>query len=137
MFLHHLEDKQKIAFLKAALFLIRLDGVIDLREEVVLDWALRDMGLTHKDLPPCPAQLQDVLGPLGVFRGDPAAACVLLVEAIRIGASDHIEDRAQQEALAAIAERVGVSPERLEAYTDYALRLQALIEEGQGLVGDA
>lgn len=137
MFLHHLEDKQKIAFLKAALFLIRLDGVVDMREEIVLEWALRDMGLTHKDLPPCPARLQDVLEPLEAFQGDPSGACVLLIEAIRIGASDHAYDQAQEEALEAIAERVGVSSAQLQTYTDYALRLQGLIEEGQGLVADA
>lgn len=137
MFLHHLSGKQKSAFLKVALFLIRLDGVVDMREEVVLEWALRDMGLGHKDLPPCPAQLEDVLRELAAFRGDAEASAVLLIEAVRIGASDHIEDQAQSETLAAIAERLGVSAERLQAYTRYALRLQALIEEGQELVGDA
>jgi hypothetical protein len=137
VFLHHLNDPQKIAFLKVALFMIRLDGVVDLREEVVLDWALRDMGLNHSELPPCPAQLEDVLGGLEAFRSDGVAATVLLIESLRIMASDHLHDPAQQEALRAIAERVGLPAGHLERCQSYAERLQAVIEEGQALVADS
>jgi hypothetical protein len=137
VFLHHFNDAQKVAFLRVALFMIRLDGVVDLREEVVLDWALRDMGVSHSDLPPCPAQLEDVLGGLEAFEGDGVAGTVLLIEALRIMASDHLHDPAQQEALCAIAERVGLSVDHFERCQAYAERLQAVIEEGQALVADS
>lgn len=133
MFLHQLGAAQRRTFCRLAQLLIRMDRVVDIREEVALETALAEMGLGKQDLPPAPASLQEVLPELDAF-GTLAQRKLLLLELSVVLCSDDDVDPAENDVMQVLLERLDVEAELLPRLHAWAADYHQLLERGRALL---
>lgn len=91
MFLHALDGTEQRAFAVAAVTLVHTDGVVDEREQVLLEAVATELGLTEL---PQPTTWEAVLEDLAAVY-DPGAQRIILLELAGVSTSDdevHIEE---------------------------------------------
>ncbi len=137
MFTHLLDAPQRRELVRAARFLARADGVVDLREEDLLERMRIEVGFEADDLPEPPAQLVELLDGLESAFDEPSARRVLLIELLRLVVADGAVEDEELEVVAAICRRLDLDTSTYRACRGVARRLRDVEGEGLTVIGDA
>lgn len=137
MFTHLLDAPQRRELVRAARFLARADGVVDLREEDLLERMRIEVGFEADDLPEPPAQLVELLDGLESAFDEPSAGRVLLIELLRLVVADGAVEDEELEVVAGICRRLGLDSATYRACRGVARRLRDVEAEGYTVIGDA
>lgn len=135
MFLHLLDRPQRRELLRAAQLLARVDAVLDLREEALLERMRAELGAD--DLPASPRDLDDVLEGLEAAFEDRPSRRVLLVELLRLVVADDAEDDEELEVIAAVCRRLDLSRGVHARARDVARRINAVESDALDLIRGA
>lgn len=137
MFSHLLDPAQRRELVRSARFLARADGVVDLREEDILERMRLEVGFERDDLPEPPAKLLDLLDGLESAFDEPSARRVLLIELLRLVVADGAVEDEELEVVAAICRRLDLDTSTYRACRGVARRLRDVEAEGLTVIGDA
>lgn len=130
MFLNLFTAEQQIAFARIAVYLVHVDGVLDEREEVLLDELQQEMGLA--ELPPYPDE-ELIESDIGIFD-DSVSRRIFLLELASIVTADEERHENELAALERWCDRLGEDPSALPRFLDLSDRAHAVYREARDLV---
>jgi len=131
MFLNLLNDDQKDAFSKIALFIIHVNGIAEEREEMFYHSAMNEMGIT--DFPESPESMEEVLKLCKLFD-TPIARNIILIECSGVAASEGTIDESEKELLEKICEELKLPARKLEDCCNFAFKALAILHEGEEII---
>jgi uncharacterized tellurite resistance protein B-like protein len=134
MFMHLLDQPQRRELVRAARFLARADGVVDLREEEILERMRIEVGFEADDLPEPPARVVDLLDALEPAFEEPSARRVLLIELLRLVVADGSVEDEELEVVAGICRRLELDTATYRACRGVARRLRDVEAEGHAVI---
>lgn len=137
MFSHLLDPAQRRELVRSARFLARADGVVDLREEDIIERMRVEVGFARDDLPEPPARLVDLLDGLEAAFDEPSARRILLIELLRLVVADGAAEDEELEVVAATCRRLHIDTQTYRACRGVARRLRDVEAEGLTVIGDA
>lgn len=136
MFLHLLDRPQRRELVRAALHLARADGVVDLREEDLLERMRVEVGFEAGDLPDPPASLDDLLDRVADAFDSPSARRVLLIELLRLVAADGMVEDEELGVVAALCRRLDLDKDAYRRCRAVARHLRDVEAEGLEVIGE-
>lgn len=133
MFLHLLTYEQQHAFCRAVLLMVEADEDLHAREEEIKTTILREIGLDS--YPSHPGPLDELLDDISGIRGEQANT--FLLEFAGVATADYETHPEEQRLLQAVAERLKVPSERVDAFIELAERLHRVFDEARTAIASA
>lgn len=134
MFLDLLNPTQQALFFELARAVTERDGIAVQTEEALLSAAQTECG---REAPPDARELEVVLGDVGPAFDEGPSGSVLLMELAGVALIDGDAHPAETGVVATVAERAGISAERLAECFEFAERARTLVVDGQTLIATA
>jgi uncharacterized tellurite resistance protein B-like protein len=132
VFLNLLTAEQQLAFARAAVFMVHVDGNIDEREMILLDQIQHETGLP--EMPPTPPE-ELIISDLQVFES-PVSKRIFLLELVGIVTADGDRHEDELEPMKSWARGLGLDPGILGSYLDLAERAHAVFHDARDLILD-
>ena len=133
MFLNLLTPEQQHAFCRAVLLIVKADEELHAREEQITTTILREVGLDS--YPSDAGTLDQLLDEIGGIRGEQANT--FLLELAGVATADYETHPEERRILEAVAQRMEVPTERIDAFIELAERLHRVSDDARTAIASA